>query len=504
MANSETLSANQGKVWIQTDGPNSQPRLLGCYEMGDVTVPLGEVVRTRCPDPAHPGKWLTTNTRRGPADYPSTSLSGLMGKTADYMEKATRNKICPMGLYVVWSSCGRADMFANYDVVKIVENAQVTSHGEGGLVSREGTDDTTLSWDIDAEKVEVIYPLVASQPLTAAAGGFLDIAAASDAKCTSGCGPSSDLCDVLYAVTEGAVAAKGELWRSADRGATWAVTASQPWAVNMNISSVVVFDVSRSVKRILVSNGTTDAGAAAKVAYSDDLGATWTLVSVGTTLADFFAWNGSLFALDMYHIWGVTNLGAVYFSSDGGVTWTLQTAAPAALINCVRFADANIGVLVGTANLIYYTEDGGAHWSIVTGPAAQAAVVARTVAVIDRYRWFVGYADGEIWYTNDGGTTWLQRTIPLPTGVTAIAAINDLGVWDEYVLFAGAHGTIGGAVKPVILRSYDGGYTWEGRIGGTMTAGGKGVEAIQVCGANSAFGVGDLTNAVGTTMSVSE
>jgi hypothetical protein len=69
---------------------------------------------------------------------------------------------------------------------------------------------------------------------------------------------------------------------------------------------------------------------------------------------------------------------------------------------------------------------------------------------------------------------------------------------------SGAHGTIGGAVKPVILRSYDGGYTWEGRIGGTMTAGGKGVEAITVCGANSAFGVGDLTNAVGTTMSVSE
>ena len=34
--------AGQAGLWVQPDGPNTEPKFLGCHGMGDITIPFGD------------------------------------------------------------------------------------------------------------------------------------------------------------------------------------------------------------------------------------------------------------------------------------------------------------------------------------------------------------------------------------------------------------------------------------------------------------------------------
>jgi len=46
--------AGNGSLWIQPDGPNTQPQFLGCHKLGDVEQAQGDVTLLYCKDPAPP------------------------------------------------------------------------------------------------------------------------------------------------------------------------------------------------------------------------------------------------------------------------------------------------------------------------------------------------------------------------------------------------------------------------------------------------------------------
>ena len=229
------------------------------------------------------------------------------------------------------------------------------------------------------------------------------------------------------------------------------------------------------IDRILVGRSTTNADPA-EIAYSDDEGATWTVVEVGAAAGEFIT---CMFALDRYHIWVGTDLGYIYFSDDGGATWTTQEAGVIAATDYldISFVSPTHGVAVNEGNVVAVTVNGGRTWSAVTGPAAGDDLLS--VAMVTENRWFIGTNAGELWCTENAGTTWAARTF----SGSGAGEVQDIAFENEMVGFL-AHDT----VAPVgrVLRTKDGGYTWELETVPTNA----GIAEIVVCGPNHVFAAG--------------
>ena len=455
---SEYFSADMGAVWIQPDGPNTAPQYLGCHDVGDITAPQGDVTVRFCPDPSGPGKWEAVLRSQGPPGEVTTTVTTYAGTNRDWLQRI----VCPAPIYVHQSLCGRKNVFLNYDEGTQLQDGRITSRSKSNAAMREGTDASEMGFDITAKPPMVEYwKWILTRSVTEEAFDLYDIAACEMDVCWGACGPTTEKCDVMYITCGAGTAAPANILESIDGGLTWTAVAG-PWAASQNISTIVCFPVSRTVTRIIVGIGTA-LGTPCEAAYSDDGGDNWTATVIGTTDGEYFMWTGGLWAIDNYHIWGVTSAGNIWFSNDGGASFAeQQPGLTANALYYVHFCDENNGLTVGAANTIAWTNDGGAHWTLATGPAVQGAVVARCCWMLDANRWWVGYDDGEMWYTNDGGVTWAQRTVDTPTGAVSVDSIRDMFWMDHYhgVFVANWTGAAT-AQRGSLHRTFNGGHDWE-------------------------------------------
>jgi len=484
---------------------------LGCHEIGEVAEPAGDVSRTYCPDPRQRGKWRVITRTQGAAGEVTFDVAFPLGKTADWLERVARRR-WPIPFYVMYFESGERNNENEYDRGFVMHWAQVTAKPRSG-VSFRGADgsaptEVTRTFSFSALKLEDYFSLVRTRRTTAAVRNILDIVMDKTLQAPGSGGPARDIGEIGFKVDASAVAAASTIYRTVDGGVTWTATAASPFAVAEDISSIVRFAMTSQIYRLVVVRGTTDAGNPAEIAYSDDNGTTWTLVNVGATNDEFAPWNGGLFAIDRRNLFLVTDTGAgaagnIYKSTDGGVTWAAVYTGATDALNCIRFANEDIGLAVGDTNEILYTEDGGIHWDIITGPAAQAAVDVLSCVVLDSKRWILSYEDGEMWYTLDGGDNWLQRAIPLPVGATAITNIRDLSVVDEHCIWACGTATVGGNPFGMVLRTIDGGENWQSWLA-PATGAVYGLGALDAISYNAAMAVGSVSAATGLVLEVAE
>ncbi len=90
--------------------------------------------------------------------------------------------------------------------------------------------------------------------------------------------------------------------------------------------------------------------------------------------------------------------------------------------------NARIVVAVGASNAVVYTLDGGATWTAVTGPAPTVNLTA--VNLRNEDEWWIGDANGDLWYTVDKGDHWYEMTglKSTPTKVEVILWTDKPGV----------------------------------------------------------------------------
>jgi photosystem II stability/assembly factor-like uncharacterized protein len=257
--------------------------------------------------------------------------------------------------------------------------------------------------------------------------------------------------------------------------------------------SAVCFDVGRSTTRWVVARGTTDVANPAEIAYSDDSGATWTQVNVGSVNGQFANDSGALFELDQYHIWLVTNGGYIYFSDDGAITWTAQSSGTATTqtLRFVHFADEMNGIAGGNSNALLRTNDGGITWAVVTAPTLKAGVNINTGNMRDQNNIWLGYASatssaGNLWYTRDvasSSPTWSQRA----HSKSSSGSIDDIDFVDDYqaiIVHNNSGGTLGTA-----LNTVNGGYSWQEITGSASNN--AGLNAVDFVSPTLAYIVGE-------------
>jgi len=438
------------------------------------------------------------------------TIEAWLRKTQSWLQLMAERR-CPFAVYVHHTDCERDDVFLNFDHGELLQDTILTSRSKGALVKttaigEEESSPSTVSFDVTASHpINEYWVLAEAYPAIAEDEELRDIAFCNPPRCLGACGDAQHICDEGIIAADAATGVTAELWFTTDGGAIWASSATDPFAADEDVNSVVCFQTGRATTRHMVQRGTTDGANPGEIGYSDDAGTTWTTVNVGAVAGEFGMHSGGLFALDHRNIWCCTDQANIYFSDDGGATWTDQGAPGAQELYYVHFIDENYGFCVGDAQTALYTNDGGAHWTATaTSPGDLATDIVTSVATLDSQRAWVGIStvagEGELWYTNDAGATWAQRTLPL-----AATDIGDVMFIDDYCGFATGIYNDGADNYPIVYRTINSGMDWEYYIANTALDGAlvhQGMNAIWVCGYNHAVAVGELVGATGEIMVV--
>lgn len=251
--------------------------------------------------------------------------------------------------------------------------------------------------------------------------------------------------DIILAGTDG-FAEYGGLFRSTDAGETWAR------------ASVLGDEAISSV--VFTPDGTAFAGArSAGLWQSTNGGLEWTFLDLTSP-----NWVSALAVhpIDGAEIWAGVRASAasLYRSEDGGASW--QSVGPPVdpFEGCAGIAfnagsPDNVYAACGSPGRVWVSTDGGASWTdrTVGLPSMNVFDVAH-----DGSRIFVGGSSG-LYASSDDGLSWNALHDGIWPSFTTLAVAVDPG--DPNVVYAGSDRSSG------VHRSTDGGANWEIAIAGT-------------------------------------
>jgi len=476
------FKSSDGAVFVQSRGARTRARFLGCVDVDALTAAGGALdTLIRCFNPDGSGGWVTLDATVSPPDPVTTTITTLIEGSANSLELAQSGVA---NIFIHQREGGRSDNFQNFTRSWVLGSAYIGERSVNDVAMREEDNPSTMGFGISA-----LPPLYSVFQKTT---GRQSISAAEAVNGIHFCGVGFEKDQVGFAVTDaltGSPSDKADVLYTRDGGATWTATGTQPFSAAENIGAVTCFPIGRRSTRVVVARGTTDAGNPMEIAYSDDWGSTWQVVSVGSVNGQFAPGPNSLFALDTYNMWLVVGNGYIYYSDDAGLTWSTQDAGVATTnaLWGIHFLNDRIGYAVGAADTILKTEDGGLSWTATLDNTGVSAVI-RTVAVLSSDVVWVGTAAGQMWYTDDGGETWTEKAFT-GSGAGSVQSIEFVNGSDlfGYMLHQTA-GPVG-----TVWFTLDGGYSWDS----ITTFTNSGLNDISVTDVNTAFFTGELQGGTG-------
>lgn len=463
MSDPKVYLKGQGRVWVQVEGVAQPWQYFGCYGMGDISIPRGDKTLVYCPSRSSADQWSVVGSYRGEPGAVTTSLESVLFEARNWLLSLN----CEFNLAVRYDVCDRPDNPIGWEKILHLEAADITTRSVTQPVARIPGDqsEVTTNADISANEFAEISRVHMTQQAIDFVGSYtndlLDIVFCDSPSCGGDCGPYSTGCKVGWAV-----GTSGMLLYTPDGGSQWYImTPPTGWTTD-DINSVCC-----TGDFVVLTSGTDN-----EIAWSDDNGATWNVVTTGfayaTAMSDCFMWGPNA-------IWVVSDGGYVFFSDDNGVTWETQDAGVATSqdLNEIHFLDDELGYAVGDSNAIIKTENAGETWSTLVGPSAGQnlmCVWALTEEIV-----YVGAADGSLYVSYDGGATW-ATAFALASG--SVNGISFGGLKDYGYLVAEDSDGLGR-----VYRTIDGGYTWQ-RV---SVATNNGLDAVYACDENNFSVVGD-------------
>jgi photosystem II stability/assembly factor-like uncharacterized protein len=181
--------------------------------------------------------------------------------------------------------------------------------------------------------------------------------------------------------------------------------------------------------------------------------------------------------VDQNMVYGCSQYGACIRSTDGGNTGFDFTGATVSSrrnwFTPVQFDPANPAVLYYAGSQVNRSVDHAVHWSVISpdltgGPGRDPNYPFGTVTTVagaktDPNRVLAGTDDGRLWFTTNLGGNWTRVTDPdVPgTWVTRVT-VDPLNANVAYAAFSGFRS---GVALPYVLKTTDGGATWDSIIG---------------------------------------
>lgn len=467
------LKTSLGAIFIQLNGSNTQPQFVGCVDMDTLTEPGGEIdTLIRCLKVDGSG-WTVKGATVKTVDTVTTSLTTYVESIQSALDLIQGSQA---NLFVHEREDGRANVFLNYVRSWAFQNIQVGGKTASDLVNKDTDTPGMAAYPISARPpvYRILQKDITRQSITETSA--LTCIVFCDVDCTTG-----------FIGCEAGSGATADVLYTSNGGTTWTATATDPFSTNERIASIACFLAIRNINRVMVALGTARASNPMAIAYSDNAGATWTSVDVGSVNGQYAKNHNSLFAYSPYHIWLVCGAGYIYKSIDQGMNWTAQEsgATTTSSLYAVYFISETTGVVVGASGAVLVTMDGGFTWTLRTAPTAGSL---NTVCMIDQEHIWTGGSNGILYYSTDGGVTWNTRLFS-GSGNGDIRTIKFTGLLGYMVV----NYTVG-----AVYTTIDGGYTWELQGAPTNT----GLNDVFICAANNVWVAGKVTTGTGVLLSM--
>lgn len=487
---SNPLTTGQSRVFL-IEGrarPDHPPNFQDCTVAGAVEQDFGESEKIECPDPERFDGFVEEGEIAGEISRPSISLMGryMRDMKSTLLELARRR--CPYDIHINFGKCTDPRLFNAYEKTIVFEKANAGSYATGELGVLGSGDNTNVDETLEPTGREFyeVLPL----PLVEVAGDAVtnpvnDVIVCSIISCGD-CDEQDNGCDRIYAVgasTTGSPGTPPDIIYSLN------INGVRTW-YSTDINTIAVGDEANGVAclgnyAIVVSD---DEGSIHYILRSD-LDQTppptgFTEVTTGFVGANYpvDVWSVGDYAF----IVGLN--GYIYGTADptGGVVVLDAGVATTNNLHMVKALNDQFAVAVGASATIVVTENRD-QWAIVTGPTGVTDNFV-SIAVKSKKEWIIGTDAGEMYYTNDGGISWTQKTLPASAGVT-YSEISDIVLATDSVVYASA---LLSSTRGRILKSKDGGHSWiilpEG--GTQDTPASDEIRALAACKNNPNFVVG--------------
>jgi len=433
--------------------PDHVPVYKACMKVGGPSQDFGDVEDIECPDPNNYNQWETVGEIQGAIGRATADVMSRYASDEESLLLAIAKRRCSVDVQVHFGKCTDPSAFNTFTKAIVFENALFTnwSSDELGTLGSDENAAINETASMSGRTIYEILPMTFSERCAdVIANPVVDVVICDTATCAGdGCEQESNGCEKIFALSDSGTGSPGTgpdvIW-SEDGGASCNSDEITSMSDSESGDAIACFG-----DNVVVYSHDTDSGhykGKAEI-WAAEFGG-WTEIATGIVAAGspLDAWSTG------DYVFVVGDGGYVYGTDDPttGVDVLDAGVATAQNLNAVHALDSTEAVAVGAANAVIYTTD-GTTWTAVTGP--NVGVALNCVWIKTEGEWFVGCADGTLWYTVNTGEDWAQITLP---GQGSLTAITDIQFPSDSVGFLSA--TYAGPVGR-IYRSYNGGYSWQ-------------------------------------------
>jgi len=448
------LTSAMTRVWIIEGGAriDHAPVYESCLRMQGVSQGFGDIEAIECPDPQNYGKFIEKGQIKGATERPSTTVEGRYLMDALSTLLALAKKGCNFDVQLHMGQCTDPSIFNTYKKSIVFSTAAFTTYDtdELGALGSEDNAAVNETGDLSAKDLYEVVPLnMASVAASQLTNEVVDVAQCDSQSCGE-CENESDGCKKFLSLTKaagGSPSTPADLGYTLDGGAVWYFhdvdtlgAAEEPSALDcVGLYVVVVANATDSLHIALKSelDGVTDP------AFTE---VTTGIVAAGSPNNLWSFGNGAFVVGDAGYVYRITD------PADGVTVLDAGNATVEKLL-AVHGLSESFAVAVGQNGAVIYTED-GSTWSAVAVKPVAAGVHLNSVAVKGEFEWIVVTSNGRMYYTLNKGATWTEKAFPgSGSGVAYSIAFASQSV--GYL----SHSTT--VPRARILRSIDGGYSWQ-------------------------------------------
>lgn len=432
-------------------GPANVPFYHAWGAAGAVEQPVGDITRVEVPSLTEYGAFDVVGEIPGATENATTTLMLQDRMSASEVLKYAIRR-CPFDLQIHQGQCeDPRDFDKGWNKIRVFERARATTYStdEVGSLTSGDTDKVTEELEISARTYYEILPMNYAERATAEVTNEVVAMVVCDRPDCGECGEASTGCSKVFAISAPAGTSPGlasEVVYTSDGYTTSGDTPISTLAAGQDPDDAECV----GENLVVVSNAATDFGLHyAATADILDGTETWVKVTTGLVAAHYPTCISSASPRDT---WVGGDGGYIYFTSDPTNGVEVQDAGVATTenLNDIFAFSTSLVVAVGDNNAVIYTLN-GETWASVVGPAV--GVNLNCVTVRKEKEWWVGAANGNVYYTTDSGQHWHTKAFP-GSGTGSVEAI----VFASDTVGFMSHTTA--ATVGRILRTISGGNTW--------------------------------------------
>lgn len=403
-------------------------------------------------DPLVANEYALVGTKNTPPTLPAGAIT--LYEKRGTLPFSFSDLLCPLNLYLVNGLCTDLSAFdtgwSGYLEIWGDGKATDIDLGDRSVLDSDDVLKDTINY-VFRRSYAVGSMILGQQSAAVTVHEVIDVAMAPNTLCAD-CGASNDGSKWQYAIHKenSGVTAASALY-STDYGVTW----TQQTITGMaNTETPTAINV---VGNLLVVLSSTGAGANQSAFYYSPINqttgvpsSTWTKVSTGFDSAGGHL-SRDFFVLSSREVFVVSDGGYIYKSTDITAGVTLVSAGGATTVNLTHvYGLGEVVAACGATGKVVVSLNRGATWGLTTSDPS--ANTLNTIAIRAALEFWVGDANGGVFYTLDGGTTWSSKAMP-----ATLAAVQDILWVTPEVGYLTA--TIAGPLGRIIT-TVNGGQTW--------------------------------------------